>query len=176
MKIDVDKNASLQDMQAALQQALAGRNAKFKLEKGALNVSLDNFHGAVIRETKTAGSRIIEVSPHMPLEGPLEIGSSLLAFLIYQSMGRLYGIIAIVIAIAWPILLGQLISKKFSVEVAGIIAKTIPTVIPAQEVEHGNEENVIQEPKPARKTCPKCGSLIRLANDLYCRKCGEKLR
>jgi hypothetical protein len=174
-------------MQAALEQAfpegyrdgVAGRQVKFKLEKDALNVSLDPFHGAVIRQSRTGGIRSIDVTSHMPAESPLEIGSSLIAFLIYQSMGRVYGLVAIVIAIGWPILLGQLISKTFAVKVAGIVSKVIPSGAPAETVQAQaaeRAENGINVPKTAGKTCPKCGHPIRLANDMFCRKCGEKLR
>jgi hypothetical protein len=193
MKINAAENVQIQDIEAALRLAfpeghplgrtpgtsrdgVTGRKAKIKLDKETLSVSLDPFHGAMVRVYKSGGSKRIEVVAHMPAEGPLEIASAIIAFLIYQSMGRWYGLPAIVIAIGWPILLGMLVSRNFAKEVAEIVSNTSPgkETVEAEEKPERNEVKV--SPKTKLKACPNCGNPIRLASDLNCRKCGQKLR
>ena len=175
MKIIPGENIEIKDIETSLKQILAGRKAKIKLDKETLSVSLDYFRGAMVRIYKSKGIKKIEVIAHMPAEAPLEIASAIIAFVIYQSMGRWYGMPAIVIAIGWPILLGMLVSRKFANEVAEIVSNT-SIGKEAVETEQKPERNEVKvSPKAKLKACPNCGNPIRLASDLNCRKCGQRL-
>jgi hypothetical protein len=193
MKINAAENVQIQDIEEALRLALpeshplgrtpgtsrdgvTGRKAKIKLDKETLSVSLNPFQGATVRMDKTGRRKGVEVTAHMPAESSLMIASFLIASLIYQTMGRLYGIPAIVIAALWPILLGMLVSRNFANEVAEIVTNTSPGKEAVEAEQEPERIEVKVSPKAKLKACPNCGNPIRLASDLHCRKCGQKLR
>jgi hypothetical protein len=168
MKIDVHPNATLKDIQTVLERSLTEGGIKFKLEKDHLDMSVDPFHGAVIRLSTISNIRKAEINPHMPIAGTLEMISSVIAFFIYQSLGRWYGIPAIIIAILWPILVGNLISRSITIKCSDILSRSLHTGI---QLEHAPDPTFAV--LPVQRVCLKCGNSLR-PKDQFCEKCGER--
>ena len=125
MKIEVHRDVTMEELEAALQQALTGRNVKIKREKDRLDVSLNSIQGAVIRLKTADNMTKMEVTPHTPIAGTFEIISLIAACIMYQTCGRICGIPAIIVAVGWPFLLGHIVSRAIASECVAILSKTV---------------------------------------------------
>lgn len=132
MKIEVDRNVTMEDVEAALQHEFTERTVKIKREKDQLNVSVNSIQGAVIRLRRADTMTRMEVLPQMPIQGTLTIVSVIVASIIYQTCGHIYGIRcghicglpAIFFAVGWPLLLSRIVSRSIATECVAILSKT----------------------------------------------------